>query len=265
MPRLENYVDVAARIKTFREKHPSGSIRPYQYPGFPVDSYIAPGVRIVQMPPFENATKEYDENGVLVDEVTEKVAETYLVYTAAVYRDVADETPAGIASAWELYPGRTPYTRYSELMNAETSAWGRAVVAALEATANNDQGIASLEEVEARQDRPEPVQAAPNVRVRQLTAQVLEARGLSPAKRQAVIMEARLAANTEGLTRITGASGTFAAFLDRELQDVARGFEGDVEAIEEVAAIEAERLSVLSNLAGETDPEEDGHGHGDDS
>jgi hypothetical protein len=51
-----------------------------------------------------------------------------VAYVAAAYRTPDDPRP-GIGVAWELYPGTTPYTRDSELMNAETSAWGRAIVA----------------------------------------------------------------------------------------------------------------------------------------
>lgn len=53
---------------------------------------------------------------------------TYIVYAAAAYRTPDDPNPA-IGIAYEQFPGRTPYTRTSELMNAETSAWGRALAA----------------------------------------------------------------------------------------------------------------------------------------
>jgi hypothetical protein len=49
--------------------------------------------------------------------------------------------------AWEPFPGPTPYTKDSELMNAETAAWGRAIVA-VGLAANKT--IASRQEVEAR-------------------------------------------------------------------------------------------------------------------
>jgi hypothetical protein len=47
------------------------------------------------------------------------------------------------------YPGKTPYTKDSELMNAETSAWGRAIVA-LGFLAQGEK-VASANEVRARQ------------------------------------------------------------------------------------------------------------------
>jgi hypothetical protein len=71
----------------------------------------------------------------------------WVVYTAAAYRTPDDPRP-GIGSAWEPIPGKTPYTRDSELMVAETSAWGRALVAIGAETKN---GIASANEVKARQ------------------------------------------------------------------------------------------------------------------
>lgn len=49
-----------------------------------------------------------------------------LVCTVEVRRSVDDPVPV-VASAAEVYPGRTPYTRGSELMNGYTSAVGRAL------------------------------------------------------------------------------------------------------------------------------------------
>jgi hypothetical protein len=54
-----------------------------------------------------------------------------------------------VGLAWEPVPGKTSYTRDSELQNAETSAWGRAIVAVL--AADTKKGIASAEEVQSRQ------------------------------------------------------------------------------------------------------------------
>jgi hypothetical protein len=70
----------------------------------------------------------------------------WVVYTAAAYRTFDDVRP-GIGTAWEPIPGKTPYTKDSEVMVAETSAWGRALVAIGADTKN---GIASANEVEAR-------------------------------------------------------------------------------------------------------------------
>jgi hypothetical protein len=70
----------------------------------------------------------------------------FVVYTAAAYRAPDDERP-GIGTAWEPIPGKTPYTKDSEVMVAETSAWGRAIVAAL---AGETKRIASADEVRNR-------------------------------------------------------------------------------------------------------------------
>lgn len=51
---------------------------------------------------------------------------TFLVCTVDVHRHLEDDRPV-MASAWEPLPGRTPYTRDSELMVGMTSALGRAL------------------------------------------------------------------------------------------------------------------------------------------
>lgn len=112
--RLGDYVDVAERLRIFRDKYPDGSLQPM------------------------NLEKPFD-----VIYIGDKA---FLVYIAAAYRTPEDTRP-GIGSAWEPFPGRTPYTKDSELMVAETSAWGRAIMAALAADSKR---IASLDEVRAR-------------------------------------------------------------------------------------------------------------------
>lgn len=112
---LEGYVDVAQRIRQLREKHPLAVLRPAD----PANPF-----RIVDIGGRE-----------------------FIVYTAACYRSPDDPMPA-IACAAEPVLGRTNYTRDSELMNAETSAWGRAIMAAL---AVDEPHIASANEVRNRQ------------------------------------------------------------------------------------------------------------------
>jgi hypothetical protein len=70
----------------------------------------------------------------------------WVVYTAAAYRTPEDQRP-GIGTAWEPIPGPTSFTKDSEVQNAETAAWGRALVAIGASTKN---GIASAEEVTNR-------------------------------------------------------------------------------------------------------------------
>lgn len=116
-----DYVDVAERIRMFRDLYPEGSLRPASL-----------------------------ERPFWIEEVPN--VGPRLVYVAAAYRHPEDPAP-GIGSAWEPLPGKTPYTRDSELMVAETSAWGRAIVAAL--AADTKRGVASADEVRARKPEPE--------------------------------------------------------------------------------------------------------------
>jgi hypothetical protein len=120
MAFAKDYVDVATRIRDFKNDYPTGSLQQ---------------VRV-----------EFHAIG----------SQTFVLYVAACYRTPDDERP-GIGSAWEPVPGKTPYTKDSELMVAETSAWGRAIVAATGAETKNNGKIASADEVNARktpQDAP---------------------------------------------------------------------------------------------------------------
>lgn len=112
--RLADYVDVPARIAEFRAKYPDGSLQPAD---------LSHPYRIEQIG---------DQH--------------YVVVVAAAYRSPEDPRP-GVGMAYEQWPGRTPYTKNSELQNAETSAWGRAIVAALAADTKR---IASAEDVRNR-------------------------------------------------------------------------------------------------------------------
>lgn len=122
---MGDYVDVAERIRIFREAHPQGSLQPYD-PAEPF-KIVAVGDR------------------------------QFIVYTACAFRTPDDPRP-GIAVAWEPAVGRTNFTRDSELMNAETSAWGRAILAALAADSKR---IASANEVRNRRADQDEAPAAP--------------------------------------------------------------------------------------------------------
>jgi hypothetical protein len=74
--------------------------------------------------------------------------QTYIAVVAAFYRTPDDPCP-GVGMAYEVVPGKTQFTRGSELQNAETSAWGRALVAAL--AADTKRGIASAQEARGRE------------------------------------------------------------------------------------------------------------------
>jgi hypothetical protein len=122
---LENYTPVNDRILKFKELFPDGSLAPLD-PARPFWIEDVPGVG------------------------------PRLIYVAAAYRSPDDPRP-GIGMAWEPLPGVTPYTKGSELMVAETSAWGRAL-AAIGIGVNS--GIASNEEVQARATSVEKPQNA---------------------------------------------------------------------------------------------------------
>ena len=114
-PATSDYNEVASRIVEARKKHPEGNLQPLDL-----------------------------ANPYKVETIGDR---TFIVYVAAFYRTPDDPKP-GIGTAWEPFPGTTPYTRNSELMNAETSAWGRALVAAFAADAKK--GIATSLEVRNR-------------------------------------------------------------------------------------------------------------------
>lgn len=111
-----DYVDVATRIVEFRERYPDGRLRQ----------------KDIQFIDFAN--------------------KSWVVFTAEAWRSADDPAPAH-GTAWEPVPGPTQFTRDSELQNAETAAWGRAMVAAL--AVDTRKGIASSEEVRNRQAPPE--------------------------------------------------------------------------------------------------------------
>jgi hypothetical protein len=93
MSFANDYVDVAERINQFYKLHPNGRI--------------------------------ITDDPIIVKDLDGKA---FIQVTAWVYRDLNDEQPAGKDTAWEPWPGKTNFTRDSEMMNASTSATGRALV-----------------------------------------------------------------------------------------------------------------------------------------
>lgn len=117
---LDGYVEVKDRIARFHETYPEGSLQ---------SSW----------------------------RTTELAGETLIVAEARAYRHPNDARP-GQGHASEPVPGKTPYTKDSELMNAETSAWGRALAAlGFEVS----KSIASREEVAAREGNGKPTVKEP--------------------------------------------------------------------------------------------------------
>jgi hypothetical protein len=74
----------------------------------------------------------------------------YVEISCTVWRDCTDLMPT-IAYCWEPIPGKTPYTRGSEMMNASTSCLGRSLGMM---GMHIGKSIASRNEVEARQPGP---------------------------------------------------------------------------------------------------------------
>lgn len=76
-------------------------------------------------------------------------SDSFLVVKAYAYRNPLDPMP-GVGHASEVVPGRTPYTKDSELMVCETSAWGRALAAIGAPTKGH---VASSNEVRGAESR----------------------------------------------------------------------------------------------------------------
>ena len=74
----------------------------------------------------------------------------YVEISCTVWNDAADLLPT-VAYCWEPIPGRTPYTKGSEMMNASTSCLGRALGMK---GMGIGKSIASRNEVQARQPSP---------------------------------------------------------------------------------------------------------------
>lgn len=110
---LGDYVQVNDRVLAWYETHPDG--------------------RIVADPPTLVAVGD----------------RWFIASTARAYRNPDDQQPCQ-GSAWEPFPGKTPYTRDSEAMNAETSAIGRALAAA---GVGVRRGMASRDEINMRSSR----------------------------------------------------------------------------------------------------------------
>jgi hypothetical protein len=166
---LEDYVDVAHRIADFREKYPDGSLQPLDpAQPFRIERIPSPwcieciGRRVIKDGRARGGDGRWVDKwkpcprcqGSGLRGEGEPGDDVFIFYTAAAYRTPDDPRP-GIGVAWEPYPGRTPYTKASEVMNAETSAQGRAIVAAL--ASDSKAGVASREEVRNRRAERGPL------------------------------------------------------------------------------------------------------------
>lgn len=112
--RLENYVDVPHRIKLFYEKYPNGSLQ------------MDPNLKFQQ------------------------VGDQMIVIGQALAFRTPDDPRPGVGTAQEYLPGKTNFTRGSEIQNLETSCWGRAIGAL---GIGIEKSIATKEEVELAIER----------------------------------------------------------------------------------------------------------------
>ena len=87
--------------------------------------------------------------------IIEVEQQKYVEISCTVWRDANDTNPM-VAYCWEQIPGKTPYTRGSEMMNASTSCLGRALGFL---GMGIGKSIASRDEVQTAQSR-QPTQLA---------------------------------------------------------------------------------------------------------
>lgn len=122
---LDGYVDVATRLRLALMTHPQ--------------------MTIMEDPP----------------EVIHIQDRTFIAVRVTVWRGPDDQQPV-TAHAWEPFPGKTPFTRDSEMMNASTSALGRALGFL---GFGIDKGLSTSDEIRNRTGSPveaptRPVQAS---------------------------------------------------------------------------------------------------------
>lgn len=161
---LNNYVDVAERIRTFRDRHPEGSLQP------------------------ANIDRPYT-----IETIDGR---TFIVYVACAYRSPEDTRP-GIGCAWEPFPGTSPFVKNSELQNAETSAWGRAIVACLAA---DTQKIATVNDVRNRQAEQPQTKPAVATKPNPVDVPTQTVRGVNKAQKTYINKTASVVAERLGMT-----------------------------------------------------------------
>lgn len=169
-PKLDDYIDVRERMAEFFEAYPDGS--------------------------FQSECQFLQTDG-----------RSAVVVKASAYRYPDDQRP-GHGLAFEFIPGNTPYTKNSELQNAETAAWGRAVVA-VGAGDTKRTPIASRQEV---RNRTADENVIPNLAGRQALRELCEEKGLDPkfvAHRFVTLTgkEAKTADNDDLLAFVNGVKG----------------------------------------------------------
>jgi len=125
--------------------------------GFNIDGYVTVPERIALF------YKRYPEGSLQMDppEFVQVDGKQWVIGRAYAYRTPEDTRP-GVGTAWEIIPGTTPFTRGSEIMNLESSAWGRCIGSL---GIGIDKSIATYDEIEAAKARNSVVkttEAIPN-------------------------------------------------------------------------------------------------------
>ena len=157
---MDNYVDVATRLKMAFERWPELRIQETHR-------------EVIEMP---------DKS-------------CFIRCVVTIWRSPDDTLPV-IASACEVYPGRTPYTKMSENEVGYTSAIGRAI-AMMGIGANKS--IASRDEVQAAQSRQPSTHLAPVVPLHDVE-QPFESDGASPYASPKQLALIRVLASQQGLS-----------------------------------------------------------------
>ena len=157
---MDNYVDVATRLKWAFEKYPDLRIQETHR-------------EVIGMP---------DKS-------------CFIRCVVTIWRTADDQIPV-VASACELYPGRTSFQRYSESECGFTSAGGRALAYA---GFSGNKSLASRDEIESAKGRQPAAQLAPVIPLHDVE-QPFESDGASPYANPKQLGLIRVLASKQGLT-----------------------------------------------------------------
>ena len=157
---MDNYVDVATRLKWAFEKYPDLRIQETHR-------------EVIEMP---------DKS-------------CFIRCVVTIWRTADDQIPV-VASACELYPGKTSFQRYSESECGFTSAVGRALAYA---GFSGNKSLASLDEITSAKGRQPAAQLAPVIPLHDVE-QPFESDGASPYANPKQLGLIRVLASKQGLT-----------------------------------------------------------------
>ena len=157
---MDNYVDVTTRLKWAFEKYPDLRIQETHR-------------EVIEMP---------DKS-------------CFIRCVVTIWRTADDPIPV-VASACELYPGKTSFQRYSESECGFTSAVGRALAYA---GFSGNKSLASLDEITSAKGRQPAAQLAPVIPLHDVE-QPFESDGASPYANPKQLGLIRVLASKQGLT-----------------------------------------------------------------